>query len=114
MADELDLDAIEERWRRAGADRGYDEPTGCRCADAPHENALHDLADQDVPALVAEVKRLRKFIEEVADGGLNADLTPTMPGGAETYANFARYLRRLDDGLRDRARHVLGEAAADG
>ena len=35
------------------------EKTGCRCVEGPHENALHDLAADDVPWLLAEVQRLR-------------------------------------------------------
>lgn len=62
--DPLDLAAImaehadvEARWRRSGADSGF-QTNECQCEDAPHENALHDLAAEDVPALLDQVKRL--------------------------------------------------------
>jgi outer membrane murein-binding lipoprotein Lpp len=53
------LAEIEDRYRRSGAAAGWPVESGCRCADAKHENALHDLASSDVPDLLAEVKRLR-------------------------------------------------------
>jgi hypothetical protein len=32
----------------------------CRCGDSLHENALHDLANDDVPVLLAELARLSR------------------------------------------------------
>lgn len=69
------------------------------------------------PRCVAEVRRLRAVLEDLADHGLRADLTPTMPNANDTgalYSNFARYLRRLDETLRDRARRALEAEASDG
>lgn len=44
---------IEARLRRI-------EENVCYCATGPHEDALHDLAADDVPWLLAEVRRLRR------------------------------------------------------
>jgi hypothetical protein len=34
------------------------EETPCYCNDRPHDNAIHDLAEDDEPVLIAEIERL--------------------------------------------------------
>ena len=41
------------------------ESTPCMCVDEPHDNALHDLAHDDVPVLLRLIERLQATIERV-------------------------------------------------
>jgi len=60
----VDLEEIGLRLARTGAlDQRFTGPrSGCKCGDSPHENALHDLAVDDVPAMLAEIEYLRSIL----------------------------------------------------
>lgn len=59
--------------------------------------------------------RLREALVDIADHGLGADLTPTMPSGPGLYRAFVNYLGRCDSTLRERARRALaGESGGSG
>ena len=51
------IDQIQERLHRI-------ETNECRCGASTHENALHDLAADDVPALIRLVDLLARKLEE--------------------------------------------------
>lgn len=61
----VDLEEIGLRLARTGALDQRFTASSCQCGDSPHENALHDLAADDVPAMLAEIKALRDVIREV-------------------------------------------------
>jgi hypothetical protein len=42
---------------------------------------------------------------------LRADLTPTIDGSTDVYAQMTRYLRRIDATVRERARRALAPVA---
>lgn len=64
----------------------------CRCADTPHENALHDLANDDVPVLLKvvdqlalEVERLHSWdgLMSLLDEHYPEDIFPTLIDGPD-------------------------------
>lgn len=78
-------------------------------ADDPEQRDAENAAGL-VLALVAEVRRLRATLQDIADHGLRADLNPTVSSamdGGGTYRELTAYLRRLDSTLRERARRAL-------
>lgn len=62
----LDLDEIEALWMRTGASVNF-QGTDCRCDDKPHDNALHDLVADHVPALIARIRELETEVHELMD-----------------------------------------------
>ena len=85
-------------------------------ADRPHKTsnpsaAIYDLAVSLISAR-REIAELEKFVQDIAQHGLRADLAPTMDfsgGSFDMYQRMTAYLRRIDESLRESARKVLGE-----
>lgn len=44
------------------------EASECNCDEGPHENALHDLAHDDVPALLVLLNRLSELTRRLEQG----------------------------------------------
>ena len=65
----------------------------------------------ELKAMIDERERLRALVEDLADRGLRADLTPTIDGSADVYAEMTRYLQRIDATVRERARRALAPVA---
>ncbi|MBP3087014.1 hypothetical protein [Mycolicibacterium fortuitum] len=72
----------------------------CDCGETPHESALHDLAHDDVPALLkvierqaAEVERLRATVERVRELAHNPE---TWSGTGVVTVTPRRILAALD------------------
>jgi hypothetical protein len=73
---------------------------------------LCKIADDDIPALVAEVRQSRETVAalhsalaDIRDHGTRFDLNPTHRAGDEAF--WHGYLLRIDRAIRDRARAAL-------
>jgi hypothetical protein len=59
--DPVDLDLIRARYDLCGAADNFTDGH-CLCSESEHVNALHDLAQDDVPAMLREIQQLRNVI----------------------------------------------------
>ncbi len=55
----------------------------------------------------ARAEKAEAALRDLADHGTRHDLNPTMPGGNEGMTHLLRYIERMDQAVRDRARAAL-------